>query len=362
MIRCLARDFKVHVISTGRGPVPDAICEPLPIPPRTNFSRVAKLTRLALRCHEAQIWNPALRDLAARHHALDHAIITVHDLVLLPIALAMRRSGRVLFDAREYYPLHFENFWWWRALYAPFNQYLCRRYLHQADHLVTVSQGLADAYLKNFGIHSQLLPSMPEAADLQPGPVNSGLVRMIYHGSAAPNRRIELTIDLMRLLPPHFTLDLMLVGQDSAYENSLRRRARDLANVTFRKPVPFAEIIKETNRYDIGIFLCPPSTFNLRHALPNKFFEFIQARLMIAIGPSPAMAAYVREHDLGVVAEDFTPGTLAKALGALTPADIARFKHNAHLAASRLHAGQSNQIMYSIIKNEAGTNPSATPL
>jgi hypothetical protein len=159
---------------------------------------------------------------------------------------------------------------------------------------------------------------------------------MLHHGHAAPNRRIELMIDLMRLLPPRFSLDLMLVGLDSRYGRLLRRRARDLPTVTFIDPVPFDHIIPHGNRYDVGLYLLPPTGFNTRHALPNKFFEFIQSRLALAIGPSAEMAPYVQRYRCGVVADDYTPEALATKLAPLTDTEITRLKHASHLAAAEL--------------------------
>jgi hypothetical protein len=92
------------------------------------------------------------------------------------------------------------------------------------------------------------------------------------------------------------------------------------------------------NRFDLGVYILRPTNFNNRHALPNKFFEFVQARLGVAIGPSPEMAALVKRYDLGLVADDFEPASLAGLLAALTPEEIARHKRNAHEASRALSA------------------------
>jgi len=109
----------------------------------------------------------------------------VHDLRLLPVALAIRRRGRVLFDAREYYPRHYEDVWWWRLLYQQFNRDLCRRYLPRVDHLVTVSAGLADEYSREFGVACAVLPSMPAPVACDPRPVDPAHIRLVHHGLAA---------------------------------------------------------------------------------------------------------------------------------------------------------------------------------
>src|SRR5262249_6418170 len=99
------------------------------------------------------------------------------------------------------------------------------------------------------------------------------------------------------------------------------------------------------NQFDIGLFLLEPTNFNYLHALPNKLFEFIQARLAIAIGPSPEMARIVRESKLGVVSADFRPESLAHLLNALTADDINRFKEQAHASASRYCSERNKELL-----------------
>jgi SpoVK/Ycf46/Vps4 family AAA+-type ATPase len=78
--------------------------------------------------------------------------------------------------------------------------------------------------------------------------------------------------------------------------------------------------------------------FNYENTLPNKLFDFIQARLGVAIGPTPEMAEIVKQYNIGVVADDFTAEGLAKRLNQLTKADIENFKRNASKAANDLNA------------------------
>jgi hypothetical protein len=87
----------------------------------------------------------------------------------------------------------------------------------------------------------------------------------------------------------------------------------------------------------------------MQRALPNKLFEFIQARLAIAVGPSPEMAAIVREHACGVVADDFTPRALADVLAGVTREQIATFKAGANGAAQLLNAEQNQEIVLRLV-------------
>jgi glycosyltransferase involved in cell wall biosynthesis len=202
--------------------------------------------------------------------------------------------------------------------------------------MTTVCAGIAEEYQQNFGVTATVIENAPPYQDLRPRSVEPGRIRMIHHGGALRARRLELMIDVMKRLDQRFSLDFMLVGNDARYLQSLRERASGEPRIRFLPPVAMPDICKATNHYDIGLFLLPPVNFNYRFALPNKLFEFIQARLAVAIGPSPEMARIVRDYGVGVVAESFEPAALAAVLNGLTEQDVMRYKQASHVAADKL--------------------------
>ena len=86
------------------------------------------------------------------------------------------------------------------------------------------------------------------------------------------------------------------------------------------------------------------------YALPNKFFEFIQARLAIAIGPSPEMARLVKQYNLGIVSQDFTPKSMAESLNSLTKEQIRQYKENANQTAKILNAEREGEKLLRILE------------
>jgi len=112
------------------------------------------------------------------------------------------------------------------------------------------------------------------------------------------------------------------------------------------------EICQALNDYDMGIFLLPPVNFNYAHALPNKFFEFIQARLAVAIGPSPEMASIVEEYGFGVVAKSFNPADLGVALSRMSEADLVRYKLAADIAAESLNDKPGSQVLLRMVERQ----------
>jgi hypothetical protein len=142
----------------------------------------------------------------------------------------------------------------------------------------------------------------------------------------------------MRHVPEGLDLDLYLMPNEPAYLASLEAAAGRLGNVRILPPVPFPELMDTVAAYDIALAFQRPTTFNIRYAVPNKFFEAVQARTAVVVGPAPELKAVVEQYGFGVVTDDFTAEALGATLRSLTPERVAELKRAAHVAARDLSA------------------------
>lgn len=277
--------------------------------------------------------------------------IVANDIDTLPLAFSIKGGAnetKILFDAHEYAPRHFEDKLVWRIFFQPLYIHLCKKYIPLTNEMLTVSQGLAREYEKNFHKRPILITNAPPFRELSPSKVSPDHIRIIHHGTANKSRKLELMIEMMDFLDQRFSLDLILMTSDYAsastksYIEDLKVKASKNDRIKILPPVKSFEVVDTINQYDIGIFLLPPINFNYANTLPNKFFDFIQARLAIAIGPTPEMAQITQQFNLGVISEDFTAQSLAKKINALSATDISQFKSNTNSAAEA-HNAESNK-------------------
>jgi hypothetical protein len=273
------------------------------------------------------------------------SLIVANDNDSLPLAFDIQGKAKVLHDAHEYAPKQHEDSISWRFFMQPYRNWTCETYLRKCDSITTVSQGIADAYRRNFGVKVEVITNAPEYEVLEPSKVDGERIRLIHHGYANPGRRIETLIEMMDHLDRRFKLDLMLLPKDLHYFEKIKNMVGQRNNVEVINPVPMRDIVRTINSYDIGVFIAEPVTFNLQNVLPNKFFEFIQARLAVAIGPSPEMARYVLKYDCGVVSKDFTANSMADELNRLTKERIEHYKRQSHLAARELSAEMNMSVL-----------------
>lgn len=283
-------------------------------------------------------------------------LIVANDIDTLPLAFALKGSAKIIFDAHEYAPRHFENNKIWKTFFQPFYLSLCNRYIPRTDGMLTVGKGLADEYAKNFGVSPVIITNATRYVNIDPSEVESNRIRLVHHGIVNPSRRLELMVEMMNHLDERFSLDMILMTSDyasartKAYISSFRQMAEANPRIRILPSVKSDDVVNTINRYDMGVFLIPPVNFNYANTLPNKLFDFIQARLGIAIGPTPEMASIVNRYGNGVVADDFTPKNLAAKLNGLRTEDVERFKQQSATAAHDLNAEKNETVFSELLR------------
>ncbi len=353
-VRLLAPAFDVTV--AGFGIKPDAEIRFVEIvKQRASLSRKGLWAlKLLLGAFESYYWSQHHIQEAERSlRSTAPDLIIANDLAALPLALKLAEGKPVIHDAHEYTPGEYDDQFMWRLLFGRYSHNFCQRYLPRATSMMTVCQGIAEKYAQHYGVSPLVVHNAPFNQRLSPTPVQDSAIRMIHHGLASSARHLEVMIDMMGFLDQRFTLDLMLIEVEPGYMKFLREKAQHEPRVRFIEPVPMSQICLNINAYDVGLYLLPPDNFNHRHALPNKFFEFVQACLVVAIGPSPEMAVLARKHSCGVVADSFEPQALAQALSALDADRVRVLKEASHRAAQLLCFEQDGRIIKSEVERLA---------
>ncbi len=350
-LRALAKHFKVYAAGTADPRMPGVEYFHIPPPPKSLMHRIAAGALLKLRLYEKYYWLiRSVQHCQATLGQLHFDAIVANDLITLPLALKLGKSSKVVFDAHEYSPREHEDRLLWRFFFERYTDYLCRTYLPKAHAMLTVCDGIAAEYRRVYAVDATVVTNAPPFNELTPSSSVDQVVRMIHHGNAMRFRRLENMIELMRHLDDRFRLDFVLIPADVRYLEELKKMAVNDSRIRFLPPVEMSRLVEFGNSYDVGLYLLEPVSFNNLHALPNKFFEFVQSRLALAIGPSPEMARIVREFDCGVVADDFSPSALARVLNDLDRNKIEYHKNQSHKIARQMSAEANEQKLISVVR------------
>ena len=353
----LTRDYDVLVAAyTYPSTWPDVEFVELPGARPGRLRRWAELTaRLACRLmgrYGAAYWLDARarrwRRLLRRVPQVD--AIVVNELYALPLAFAVSGDRPVVFDAWEHWTSESASWsWTQRISMRRAHEWIVDRFVPRTAGIMTVAPGIADEYRRRAGVDPALVTNAPFYRALDPSPVTEP-IRLLHVGVTDARRRLEDTIEAVRSLEGRFTLDLVL-----ARDNEYRRRLQELAaadpRIRVLPPMPADEIVSFANAYDVGVQLIPPLYPNQVYSLPNKFFDYIQARLAVAIGPSQEMVRLVNEWDCGVVSPTFSAADFARTLSKLTVPEVERMKRNADRAAGVLTADNNRDVVLGLVGN-----------
>ncbi len=305
------RDFDVTTL--GYGDSPDGVIEHISMPRDIRYNDLdGKL--ITLKRYRRAYWKlSAVKWSLAALKGRRFDVIIANDVEAVPVAVKLRAKRGVLADLHEYSPrLHDDNELWFQRI-TPWFNWVVQRYVTRASAWTTVSEGLASEYKRNFGFTAELVSNATPYHELAPTPV-SRPIRLVHSGAGLTNRQLQLMAEAVATARADVTLDFYLTPNHPAYLEELKAYAATSDRVRVLEPVPYADLVTTLNSYDVGVFLLPPITFNYRHALPNKIFDFVQARLGVVVGPSPEMAEYVRKYELGDVASDFTVDALREVI------------------------------------------------
>lgn len=326
-----------ELYTCGYGPAPAGVAGHFEIPedlPVWRYDRLALITRSFRKAY----WGNGAIAYAARVLPVGHFdAILANDVDAVGLALSLKPGRGVHADLHEYAPRQKEELTRWRLFVAPFMAWMCRTFVARAASVTTVGQGIADEYAKEFGIRPEVVTNAAPYAEMLPTPTGSP-IRLVHSGAGLRDRNISQLVEAVEASSADVTLDLYLTRNDPGYVSELTHRAASSQRVTVHDPVPYRSLMGILNRYDVGLHVLPPVSFNNTWALPNKFFDYVQARLGIIIGPSPEMARILRERGLGEVTSDFSTPALTAALDGLTPARVRAWKEASASAAHELSA------------------------
>lgn len=362
----LVKEF-AEVVTCGFGPAPREEIKHIEVPARfegapwrSDRKALAALL-MAKRHHQLYFGSEKIRYLLPHLRSIKADVILANDALALPLAVALKPPAGVHADLHEFAPRQGDDNWRWRLTVAPFMNWACRSYLPKAYSATTVSEGIALEYAQTYGVRKPdvvynagpLWKDMPVKAAASP-------IRLVHIGIAGRVRQLETMIDAVvqanKVKPGAFTLDMILAPGESLYIEELAARAdaHEGNSVKIKPPVAFDDIVPTLNKYDVGIYLCPPTNFNMANALPNKLFEFVQARLAVVIGPSPEMRRVVEEYGFGFVSADFTAEAASKLLAGLSVTDVQDAREKAAIAALSLNHERVSEPWVSAVKRLVG--------
>lgn len=239
-------------------------------------------------------------------------IILANDLDTLPANYLISRVKKIplVYDSHEYFTEvpelvnrpKIKRIWEW----------IEQIILPNIKFAYTVCESIAIIYREKYGVPFRVVRNLPFSYSVDTtADENAVEKRVIYQGSVNMGRGLEQAIKAMKYIK---NVRLIIAG-DGDIKTKLENLAKKenlTARVEFTGRLSFEELLKLTLTAHLGLSIEEDLGLNYRFTLPNKLFDYIQARIPVLVTDLPEMAAIVNQYKIGVIINSIEPKFLAK--------------------------------------------------
>lgn len=283
-------------------------------------------------------------------------VVHCNDLNTLPIGFLLkklsRRKIKVIYDAHEY-ETEVKGLIGLRKKLAKLIE---RLLIKHADCVITVSNSIAEAYRKDYGIDKpKLVLNCPPYVQIKKKNIfrkkfNIGSEQTIflYQGGLVKGRGIEQLLEAFyQIKRDDVVLVLMGYGE---LENVVKEYAAKSSKIYFQEAVSPQILLEYSSSADIGVSIIEPSCLNYEYCLPNKFFEYSMVGLPILTNNSVEMRKLVEQYNCGETIQSIDTKSIIQGINNIMKKDIKQMSLNALEMAKRYNWEEQEKILLSVYR------------
>lgn len=341
-IELLKKDYDLFTV--GQNPYAKVITKHYRIDARKSdlLNMISRLVLAVLGCDKKLIYDKYnLKNIELNLLKEQFDLIICNDLEPSALAISIKRNAKLIFDAHEYYPGEITDRWWLKILLKNHVNRMLRVLFKHTDSVFTVSNGCANLYNQKFGVLPKVLMNVTDYKEITPVFNQTAEIKFVHHGIAARSRKIELMIETVIQCKIEATLDLYLVANSTDsinYLNGLKEKYKQYKYILFNLPIPINDISATINCFDVGLILIEPSQPNYQFGMPNKLFEFIQARIAVVSTPLVDLKLFIEAQQIGQITEGFTVTKIVETLNNINMSKVNTWKKRVDAVAKEFNA------------------------
>jgi len=237
-----------------------------------------------------------------------------------------------------------------------------RRIFPKLRQVFTVNRSLADIFSKMYGVDVKVVRNVPFYREYRVEKSRSELglpadrhIILLQGAGINIQRGAEEAILAMQYLDDSL---LLIIGGGDVIGN-LKKMADDpllAGKIKFLPRLPIDELYQFTVHADIGLTIDKDTNINYRFSLPNKLFDYIQARVPVLASPLPEISNIVLSYDVGTLIENHDPKHIADKIREMVsdPVRVAKWKENLKFAAEELCWENEKKALVAVYEPYAG--------
>lgn len=187
----------------------------------------------------------------------------------------------------------------------------------------TVCKSISDYYQKEYNSEFKIIKNLPVKNFVKKSSfpfITNNKKIIFYQGSVNIGRGLELMLEIIEQLP---NCIFVIAGVGDILD-SLRQKVvikKLEKQVYFLGQLPPKHLQSITPLANLGISLEEDLGLNYRFALPNKIFDYIQAKVPILVSDLPEMKQVIFKYNVGEVAINRNPTQLANQMKKMLTTD-----------------------------------------
>lgn len=324
----------------------------LEVPPAVRFISRSVITLLMMQfglhqtaARRSGFYKEAKQAIEALETSFD--CVLVNDFHALQVARDLFHPSKIWVDMHEYAPGEGDHDWRWRIALKRHIKNLCLRHLNDVRVVSSVGNAICKQYEQDLRRDVTLLinasPFFDKSKTRKRTFVSDYQVHLVHVGVAIRARHLENMILAAQAHPDVF-LHLYILPTERQYFEEIFNLCKSITNVCIEEALQVDEIIPQISQFDAGVIAIPPTNFNYENGLPNKLFQYIQARLPIITGPLAEIAEIVACEGIGIVISDFSVAAIASGYEEFKAVDKETFEEPLDRAAEKYSVERQNMI------------------
>ncbi|MFY3706993.1 glycosyltransferase family 4 protein [Achromobacter dolens] len=285
------------------------------------------------------------------------AIVHCNDLPTLPAGAVARMLGRkrtrVVYDAHEFEINDVANEPRWKIRVKSMME---RFWIRHADATMTVSESIAEEYVRMYGIAKPALvlncPPLapPPKADIFRSTLGiaKDAIIFLYQGGLAPGRGIEPIIDAFKRMPDDKRV-VVFMGY-GPLAGSIAQAAAASANIYYHPAVSPDDLPSYTASADVGLCLIENLCLSYFYCLPNKLFEYLMAGLPVMVSDLQELRRFVQAHPVGPILQDGHADAIFQAVTRLDESALAGYADAAQSARQMFHWQAQESVLQDVYR------------
>lgn len=220
--------------------------------------------------------------------------------------------------------------------------------LPKLKHFFTVSDSIATWFETEYNNKPLVLINLPHYKDIEF--TNPKENYLLYQGALNDGRGLIPLIEAMKSLN-NITLKIAGKGPfQSQIENKIKecqlgKKVELLGNIEPKK------LVQITQNATIGISLEEDIGLSYRYSLPNKLFDYIQAKTPVLSTYLPEIKKVVSYYNIGEVIESHNPKNIAESINTMLNKGKSHYNNNLDTAAKDLTWENQADVLLTVFRN-----------